>query len=97
MRAVCGAVGLVVAVLAALAAPVAACDGPWCDSPDFGSCGNACCRLEWKFKMSPEQVMILLNETITNGGPDKYVSVGLHRLARREVRGGRVSETFPSS
>lgn len=83
MRAVCGAVGLVVAVLAALAAPVAACDGPWCDSPDFGSCGNACCRLEWKFKMSPEQVMILLNETITNGGPDNQYSPNmLHQGSR---------------
>jgi len=65
---------LVAAVVAAVAAPVSACDGPWCDSPDFGSCGNACCRLEWKFKLTPEQVMVLLNESIASGGPDSQYS-----------------------
>jgi len=43
-----------------------------CEHPDSGSCGNACCRLDWTV-VGPggwTQVAATLNATLALGGPD---------------------------
>jgi hypothetical protein len=52
------------------------CSYPDCDYVDYGSCGNACCRLFLKIKNeNSENVMKKLNSTIFSGGPDsRYIS-----------------------
>mmetsp|Transcript_7201 Transcript_7201/g.9744 ORF Transcript_7201/g.9744 Transcript_7201/m.9744 type:complete len:196 (+) Transcript_7201:99-686(+) len=47
-----------------------ACDGAYCGRLDQGSCGNACCKLEWTFHLPAETVMKHLNQSIQEGGPD---------------------------
>ncbi|GAB5369989.1 hypothetical protein AAMO2058_001453500 [Amorphochlora amoebiformis] len=57
----------------ALAVAVAcmACVPPDCDRNDCGSCGNACCKLNFMFpKHSNVEVAQAINSTIQNGGPD---------------------------
>jgi len=47
------------------------CEPPYCDNPDFGSCGNACCKLEFLFKeVDTVDLKDYLNSTIHAGGPD---------------------------
>mmetsp|Transcript_28684 Transcript_28684/g.87797 ORF Transcript_28684/g.87797 Transcript_28684/m.87797 type:complete len:189 (+) Transcript_28684:61-627(+) len=41
-----------------------------CENVDFGSCGNACCKLDLKVSLSTDAVMTKLNATLTAGGPD---------------------------
>ena len=51
---------------------VSACDYDECKSHvDFGSCGNACCKLSMIVKGSPESTMLALNSSLSTGGPDK--------------------------
>lgn len=61
---------IVMAVSGVLGCPEKGCS----DHLDFGSCGNACCRLWIKTKDSPEQVMAKLNSTVVGGGPDGQYS-----------------------
>jgi hypothetical protein len=60
-----------VLLFAVLLGPVGACTGSHCDNVDHGSCGNACCKLEWSF---PDRdaiaVMTALNTSVHAGGPD---------------------------
>jgi len=57
-------------ILLASIAQSLACDLPGCDHPDTGSCGNACCSLSYTIDLSPEDVMLKINATVTSGGPD---------------------------
>eukprot|EP00928_Gymnodinium_smaydae_P048770 TRINITY_DN32646_c0_g1_i1.p1 TRINITY_DN32646_c0_g1~~TRINITY_DN32646_c0_g1_i1.p1 ORF type:complete len:205 (+),score=46.99 TRINITY_DN32646_c0_g1_i1:60-674(+) len=41
-----------------------------CQNKDMGSCGNACCKLEFVVPDDPMAAMKLLNDTMANGGPD---------------------------
>merc|ERR1712156_104571 len=51
-----------------------ACVPPDCDRPDYGSCGNACCKLQFTVQGSTEEVAAKLNKTLDNGGPDgRYI------------------------
>lgn len=69
---------LLFATLALLARPARAsycgscgqgCMG--CENVDFGSCGNACCKLDLEiFDMTTETVMKSLNKTLHSGGQD---------------------------
>eukprot|EP00040_Diaphanoeca_grandis_P038628 m.256924 g.256924 ORF g.256924 m.256924 type:complete len:177 (+) comp34830_c0_seq1:1-531(+) len=48
-----------------------ACVAPDCDRPDFGTCGNACCKLMITFPGTPASKLVAtLNDTLDNGGPD---------------------------
>ena len=38
---------------------------------DYGSCGNACCKLGFTLASSTFEAMVKLNGTIVRGGPDK--------------------------
>ena len=49
---------------------VMACDEARCNHPDYGSCGNACCKLSFNIPASTFEVMNKLNTTIFAGGPD---------------------------
>jgi len=48
-----------------------------CDHPDFGSCGNACCRLNIYIPdVKTVEVMNKLRDSISSGGPDNlYISM----------------------
>lgn len=37
---------------------------------DFGSCGNACCAIEYSFKGSTEATTTALKKVLRDGGPD---------------------------
>ena len=37
------------AALSAMLSSASACSGEYCGRVDKGSCGNACCNLEWRF------------------------------------------------
>jgi hypothetical protein len=41
-----------------------------CQNVDFGSCGNACCKMDFEVKGTTDEVMNKLNQTLSNGGPD---------------------------
>lgn len=41
-----------------------------CLNVDFGSCGGACCKMDFKVKGSTDVVMDTLNRTMSKGGPD---------------------------
>jgi len=42
-----------------------------CQNVDFGSCGNACCKLDFRVLVSSSKdAMTTLNQTMSNGGPD---------------------------
>ena len=42
-----------------------------CDHPDFGSCGNACCKLVYNIEgLTTEATMNALSKTLLSGGPD---------------------------
>ena len=56
---------LLLLVVLATIAVVLGCKENGCDTHlDFGSCGNACCRLYIKTKDTPEQVMEKMNSTL---------------------------------
>lgn len=60
-------------LLVALVGIAAACSDkdPDCQQGDFGSCGNACCKLSFVFAgASPEGVQSRLADVLNNGGPD---------------------------
>ena len=51
---------------------VHACVPPDCDRPDFGTCGNACCKLLVQFSnVSSVSLMRSLNDSLASGGPDQ--------------------------
>lgn len=59
--------------------PARACEGAYCERTDKGSCGNACCKLEWGFHQTAQEVMSRLNSTLHSGGPDGlYKANALH-------------------
>merc|ERR1712194_215120 len=41
-----------------------------CQNVDMGSCGNACCKLEFTVEETPEEAMMKLNSSLAGGGPD---------------------------
>ena len=45
-----------------------------CDHGDFGSCGNACCKLTFAVPLVTEKTMAQLNATLHTGGPDQLYS-----------------------
>ena len=56
---------------ASIAAVATACDDALCSNVDFGSCGNACCKLEITLlNLDTMTVVTRLNGTLSNGGPD---------------------------
>lgn len=58
-------------VYLAIFATAHACVPPNCDRPDFGTCGNACCRLLFPFPGKTDiAVAMSINSTMANGGPD---------------------------
>mmetsp|Transcript_34195 Transcript_34195/g.105776 ORF Transcript_34195/g.105776 Transcript_34195/m.105776 type:complete len:178 (-) Transcript_34195:61-594(-) len=66
----------VLALLAVSSAAAAACGTcgepgcPNCDHVDFGSCGNACCKLTLKVDLDATAATAALNASIHAGGPD---------------------------
>merc|ERR1712166_429434 len=46
-----------------------------CQNVDFGTCGNACCKLDVVVPVSTDVAMNTLNKTLSGGGPD-----GLYEL-----------------
>ena len=48
-----------------------------CDHVDFGSCGNACCKLTIEVPYSAEATAAMLNATVQTGGPDGAYTVQL--------------------
>ena len=46
------------------------CEAPDCDNVDLGSCGNACCLMEYYLEESPEVVADLLRQKLDQGGLD---------------------------
>ena len=62
---------IVVFVLLTLTLTARACKENGCSSHlDWGSCGNACCKLAVITSDSPEAAISLLNATMASGGPD---------------------------
>lgn len=61
----------------ALGVPTYACDGKYCARVDFGSCGNACCKVEWEVHQPAWEVMHKLNESLHTGGPDGGYSANI--------------------
>ena len=60
-----------VALMLVLMQMATACTEKGCaDHLDFGSCGNACCKLYIKTTDSPEAAMNKMNSTFIQGGPD---------------------------
>jgi len=47
-----------------------ACQPPHCDRVDMGTCGNACCTLDFVVALSPEDVVKSLSTQFASGGPD---------------------------
>lgn len=49
-----------------------------CDHPDLGSCGNACCLLEFDFQASPEDVYASVTDALKNkvDGAYDYITGG---------------------
>lgn len=43
-----------------------------CDRVDFGSCGNACCKITTAVSLSPADVAHALNTSLANGGADGH-------------------------
>jgi hypothetical protein len=59
------------AALSAMLSSASACSGEYCGRVDKGSCGNACCKLEWRFPgRDAVDVMEALNASLHAGGPD---------------------------
>ena len=59
------------ALFCALLGVCSACEFDECQNIDFGSCGNACCRLNIAIKgETTVDVMNKLNASIVSGGPD---------------------------
>lgn len=54
-----------------------ACDFEGCQNVDYGSCGNACCKLYIEvINESTEQVMRKLSDSLSAGGPDgRYIQM----------------------
>jgi hypothetical protein len=46
-----------------------------CHRPDFGSCGNACCKVTTVIDLSAEDVASALNKSLSNGGADGYYTL----------------------
>lgn len=65
-------VALVVAICAIIAG---GCQPPDCDRVDFGSCGNACCRMEYHFAIPVDELLIDVQSVFdSQNGPDgRYV------------------------
>mmetsp|Transcript_15015 Transcript_15015/g.27027 ORF Transcript_15015/g.27027 Transcript_15015/m.27027 type:complete len:179 (+) Transcript_15015:65-601(+) len=64
--------------LVGLSAVCSGCVAPDCDNKDCGSCGNACCRLEFAFAQSPYEVVHAINTSLGVGGPDgRYFALPL--------------------
>merc|ERR1719410_978675 len=52
------------------------CQPPDCDRPDFGSCGNACCNMEYHFhEMTPRDLYESMQKVFEDGGPDGRYSL----------------------
>lgn len=70
------------AALSAMLSSASACSGEYCGRVDKGSCGNACCKLEWRFPgRDAVDVMEALNNLPARGRPGRPVHV-LPRRAR---------------
>mmetsp|Transcript_9420 Transcript_9420/g.13052 ORF Transcript_9420/g.13052 Transcript_9420/m.13052 type:complete len:194 (-) Transcript_9420:120-701(-) len=48
-----------------------------CQNLDYGSCGNACCKLDVNIALSYEEVVETLNSSLTAGGPDGQFSASV--------------------
>ena len=57
-------------LLCVLCAFARACEYDNCKNVDYGSCGNACCKLGYNLASSVQDVMNKLNATICAGGHD---------------------------
>lgn len=64
-----------------------ACQPPDCDRNDCGSCGNACCLLEFEFSSTtPENVYNLFVKNLKAGGADgRYTFIGGSDLRQYNV------------
>eukprot|EP00731_Ephydatia_muelleri_P031524 Em0023g31a len=65
------------------------CQPPDCDHPDCGSCGNACCALEFLFPLGPDTAFKTLVTDLQNGGADSlYTYVGSSDLRPYNLTSG---------
>ncbi|RNA10892.1 glycosyl hydrolase [Brachionus plicatilis] len=48
------------------------CEPPDCDRLDCGTCGNACCSLEFLLQPDPNTLNIMISSLLHNGGPDDH-------------------------
>lgn len=74
---------LCVAVCAGVAL---ACQPPDCDTPDCGSCSNACCLIEFKFAKGPTDTYQTIVGSLKAGGADgryRFINGSDYRKAGR--------------
>lgn len=61
----------VLVFLSAIICIVLTCQPPDCDRPDCGSCGNACCMLQFTmFSQSPKDAYTGITKSLQGGGAD---------------------------
>jgi hypothetical protein len=62
---------LFILVLLSLLLCASACaPAKYCDRPDMGTCGNACCTLEFRIDEDPTTIALALNATMHDNGVD---------------------------
>lgn len=67
--------------LSSLLLLVHSCQPPDCDHPDCGTCGNACCSINFHFDLPPDKVNAAMVENLKKGGADgRYRYVGEYDL-----------------
>ncbi|XP_077992359.1 uncharacterized protein LOC144446466 [Glandiceps talaboti] len=66
------------------------CQPPDCDRPDCGTCGNACCTLDFYFEKQPEDMYTSIVTNLQEGGPDGRYSF----VAGSDLRKYNVSAQF---
>ncbi|XP_070541547.1 uncharacterized protein [Ptychodera flava] len=65
---------------------VYACQPPDCDRPDCGTCGNACCTLEFYFEKQPDDMYDMMVHYLQKGGADdRYKFIGGSDLRQYNV------------
>ncbi|CAF0771630.1 unnamed protein product [Brachionus calyciflorus] len=65
---------LIILVLGLISQLSHGCEPPDCDRLDCGTCGNACCSLEFLLQPDPYTLNIMISSLLQNGGPDAHYS-----------------------
>eukprot|EP00455_Lapot_gusevi_P008141 TRINITY_DN13511_c0_g1_i2.p1 TRINITY_DN13511_c0_g1~~TRINITY_DN13511_c0_g1_i2.p1 ORF type:complete len:191 (+),score=55.23 TRINITY_DN13511_c0_g1_i2:76-573(+) len=58
-----------------IVAVVFACDPPDCKREDCGSCGNACCMVNYEIDLPAKSLKMKLEDLLRSGGPDHLYSL----------------------